>query len=48
MEDKSGEESRINKVEKVLNGYGSLFGVKLCHDLAVVLDSKFDLRMIHF
>ena len=47
VEDKSREESRLNKVEKVLDGYGSLFGVELCHDLTVILDRKFDLWMIH-
>ena len=48
VEDKSCEEARLNQVKEVLNGYGSLLGVKLGDHFAVVLNCEFDLGMIHF
>ena len=47
MEDKTCEKALLNEVKEVFNGNGSLFGIKLSGDLAVVFNCEFDLGMIH-
>ena len=48
VEYKSLVKSALCKLYKVCNGERSLFGIELGNYLAVIFDSEFDLRMIHW